>query len=159
MHEHQVCLYTLLPGMKNATVPLLKQALREMRLHYTNDKRFGEHLVRFQTIMWRSKAMGEPEKREIEEELKMVYQIDRFIDGNPYVEKRVERSHAQGEIQSLQRLAITAIKRRFPTLLTLAQPQIEQIQNTDMLDELILQLASATTEDAARQILQIQENQ
>jgi len=46
---------------------------------------FGEHLVRFQTIMWRSKAMDEPEKREIEEELKVIYKIDQFIDGNPRV--------------------------------------------------------------------------
>jgi len=114
--------------------------------------------------------MDEPEKREIEEELKMIYKIDQFIDGNPRVEERIERavaqrvaqgdaqsvaqSIAQGDIQSLQRLAISAIKRRFPALLAQAQ-----IQNTDVLDELILQLASATTEDGARRVLQIQENQ
>jgi hypothetical protein len=95
VHRHRICLYTLLPGMKHATVPLLKQALREMRQHYTNDKRFGDHLARFQTIMWRSTTMSEPEKREIEEELKMVYTIDRFIDGNPYIENRIEKAAAE----------------------------------------------------------------
>jgi CRISPR/Cas system-associated protein Cas5 (RAMP superfamily) len=110
--------------MKNATVPLLKQALREMRQYYTDDKRFGDHLARFQTIMWRSKVMNEPEKREIQEELKMVYQIDRFIDGNPYIENRIEKAVAERAekiaaervAQGMQRLILDAIKDRFPAL-------------------------------------------
>lgn len=115
--------------------------------------------------------MNEPEKREIQEELKMVYKIDQFIDGNPYIEERIEKRSekvgaqrfaqgvVKGEIQSLQRLAIIAIERRFPALLDQAQTRIEQIQNTDALDELILQLAAVMTEREVRQILQIQEKQ
>jgi hypothetical protein len=187
VRRHLVCLYTLLPGMRHATVPLLKQALREMRQYYTNDKRFGDHLARFQTIMWRSTTMDEPEKREIEEELKTVYTIDRFIDGNPYIENRIDKLATEraeklaaeraeklaaeraeklaaeiiaqermaGEISSLQRLATIALKRKFPALLNQAQRRIEQMQHIETLDELILQLASASTEDEARKLLQI----
>jgi hypothetical protein len=105
VQRHLVCLYTLLPGMKHAAVPLLKQALREMRQYYANDKRFGDHLARFQTIMWRSTTMKEPEKREIEEELKMVYKIDRFIDGNPYIEDRIEKAVAERVEQRAAQIA------------------------------------------------------
>jgi hypothetical protein len=163
VQKHQVCLYTLLPGMKNATVPLLKQALREMRQYYPNDKRFGDHLTRFQTIMWRSKTMDELEKREIQEELKMVYKIDQFIDGNPYVEEKVERRFAQGRAEGraegMQQLILDAIKERFPALADQVQSQIEQMQDTDTLATLFRQLLAATTERDARQILHIQEKQ
>jgi hypothetical protein len=91
--------------MKHAAVPLLKQAQREMRQYYANDKRFGDHLARFQTIMWRSTTMKEPEKREIEEELKMVYKIDRFIDGNPYIEDRIEKAVAERVEQRAAQIA------------------------------------------------------
>jgi len=171
VQKHQVCLYTLLPGMMHATVPLLKQALREMRLHYPNDKRFGDHLVRFQTIMWRSKVMDEPEKREIEEELKVIYNIDQFIDGNPRVEERIEKAGAQrfaegiaqgrdeGKAEGMQRLMLNMIKDRFPALADQAQPPIEQIQDADALETLFRHLLTATTERDVRQLLQIQENQ
>jgi tRNA U34 5-carboxymethylaminomethyl modifying enzyme MnmG/GidA len=167
VERHQVCLYTLLPAMEHASVPLLKQALREMRQYYPDNKQFGHHLTRFNTIMLRSSTMTDQQKEEMKEELKVIYKYDQFIDENPDVQERVERSRAQaleegkaqGEVLSLQRLAIIALKRRFPTLLVQAQPQIKQIQNIDTLDELILQLASATTEREVRRILQIQEKQ
>jgi hypothetical protein len=128
-----------------------------------NDKRFSDHLVRFQTIMWRSKTMGEPEKREIEEELKMIYKIDQFIDGNPHVEERVAQRRAEerakGRAEGMQQLILDAIKARFPALADQAQPQIEQMQDTDALETLFRHLLTATTERDARQILQIQEYQ
>jgi hypothetical protein len=155
VQEHHVCLYTLLPAMRHATVPLLKQALHQMRQHYTSNKRFGDHLVRFNTIMQRSTTMTEPEKQEMEEELEMVYKIDQFFDGNPRVEKRVERGVARG----MQRLILAAIQDRFPTVADQAQPQLEQIQDTDTLETLFRQLMTATTERDVRRILHIQENQ
>jgi hypothetical protein len=146
-----------------------------MRQYYTDDKRFGDHLARFQTIMWRSKVMNEPEKREIQEELKMVYQIDRFIDGNPYIENRIEKAVAERAekiaaeraekiaaervAQGMQRLILDAIKDRFPALADQAQPQIEQIQDADALETLFRHLLAVTTEKDVRQLLQIQERQ
>jgi flagellar biosynthesis/type III secretory pathway protein FliH len=153
--------------MRHATVPLLKQALREMRQYYPDNKQFGDHLVRFNTIMQRSTTMEEPDKQEMEEELKMVYKIDQFIDGNTHVEERVERGIAQGIAQGrtegraegMQRLILTAIKDRFPTVVAQAQPQIERVQDTDALEMLFRQLTTATTEREVRRILHIQESQ
>jgi hypothetical protein len=137
--------------MKHATVPLLKQALREMRQHYPRNKQFGDHLVCFNTIMQRSTTMTEPEKQEMEEELEMVYKIDQFIDGNPRVEKRVERGVARG----MQRLILAAIQDHFPALADQAQLQIEQIQDTDTLETLFRHLMTTTTEEEARKLLHI----
>ena len=155
VEQHYVCFYTLLPAMEHASVPLLKQALREMRQYYPDNKEFGHHLTRFNTIMLRSSTMTDEQKEEMKEELKMVYKYDMFIDENPDVQERVERGIAQGEILGLQKAAIAPVKKRFPALLAQVQPLIEQIQKPDKLEELILQLASATTEQEIRQILQI----
>jgi hypothetical protein len=142
-----------------------------MRRYYANDKRFGDHLARFQTIMWRSTTMDEAEKQEVQEELKMVYKIDRFLDGNPYIEDRIERAVqqrvaeaveqrvAEGVAQQMQRLILNEIKERFPALADQAQLQIEQIRDADTLETLFRQLMTATTERDVRQILHIQENQ
>jgi flagellar biosynthesis/type III secretory pathway protein FliH len=84
--------------------------------------------------------MQEPAKRAIEEELKKVYKVDRFLDGNPYVEERVERSHArgleEGRTEGMQQLMPGVIKDRFPALADQAQLQIEQIHDTDALQTL-----------------------
>ena len=125
--------------------------------------------------------MNEPEKREIQEELKMVYQIDQFIDGNPYIENRIEKAVEQRVEQRMrdveqrmrdveqrieqqvalhmQRLVLDMIKGRFPALANQAQPQIEQIQDADALETLFQHLLAATTEQDVRRILHIQEMQ
>ena len=150
VRRHAVCLYTLLPAMKNATEPLLKQALREMRQHYPDDKVFGHHLVRFHRIMQRSTTMDEQDKQVMEEVLKMEYAYDQLIDDNPDVQKRVERR----QVELAQQLVIEAIQSRFPALATLAQQQIAQIQKPSVLKKFFLQLTSATTEDEMRKLLQ-----
>jgi hypothetical protein len=99
-----------------------------MRQHYSNNKQFGNHLTRFNTIMQRSTTMTDEQKQEIREELKVIYKYDQFIDENPDVQKRVERGRAEGEIRGLQKAAMAPIKRHFPTLLVQAKPLIEQIQ-------------------------------
>ena len=163
VQQHYVCFYTLLPAMEHASVPLLKQALREMRQYYPDNKEFGHHLTRFNTIMLRSSTMTDEQKEEMKEELKTVYKYDMFIDENPDVQERVERSRVQaleeGSAKGMQRLILAAVKDRFPTLADQAQSQVEQVQDSDALERLFLQLTTATTEKDVRRILQIQEKQ
>jgi hypothetical protein len=155
VERHQVFLYTLLPAMEHASVPLLKQALQEMREYYPDNKEFGHHLTQFNTITLKSSTLTPEQKEEMKEVLKVIYKYDQFIDENLDVQERVERSRAQGEILGLQKAAMAPIKKRFPALLAQVQPLIKQIQKPDKLEELVLQLASATTEQEVRQILQI----
>jgi len=140
--------------MKHATVPLLKQALREMRQHYPDDKEFGHHLVRFHRIMQRSTTMDEQDKQVMEEVLKMEYAYDQLIDDNPDVQKRVERGRAEALLEGMRKIVLISIEGRFPSLVIQVQQRIEQVQNPDAQKKLLLQLASAATEDEVRKILQ-----
>jgi len=155
VEQRYVCLYTLLPAMEHASVPLLKQALREMRQYYPENKEFGHHLTRFNAIMLISSTMTDEQKEKMKEELQVIYKYDMFIDENPDVQERVERGIAQEATSRLQWSATTLIQQRFPALLVQAQPLIEQIQDANNLEKLFLQLASATTEDEVRQLLNI----
>ena len=165
VQQHAVCLYTLLPAMQQATAPLLKQALQEMKQHYTR-RQLGHHLIRFRRILQRSATMTEHDKREVEEELQMEFAYDWFLDENPEVLERVDKGRIEGEklgLQKgeklgLQRLAMTMIRKRFPLLGDQAQGRIEQIEHIDTLEQLILQLTSATTEAEVRQLLSLQAN-
>jgi predicted transposase YdaD len=167
IERHYVYFYTLLPAMEHANVPLLKQALQEMREYYPDNKEFGHHLTRFNTIMLKSSTLTPEQKEEMKEVLKTVYKYDMFIDENPDVQERIERSRAQamaegevkgraeGEAKGMQQLILASIKNRFPKLPVQAQPVIEQIQDTQKLEKLFLQLASATTEDEVCKLLNI----
>jgi hypothetical protein len=62
IRNHTIVMYTLLPAMRGVTVPMLTQAIEEMRQHYP-PKALGDHLPRFQKILWRTTMLSEEEKR------------------------------------------------------------------------------------------------
>lgn len=155
VRRQAVCLYTLLPGMQGATAALLKEALKAMKKRYTR-RQFERHLIRFHEIMIRSTTMTKEDKREIEEVLKMEYKYDFFIDENADVLKRVERGKAEAELKAFRRAALSIIEHRFPALVNISQPRLEQIRNTDELNLLVVQLAIATNEMEICQLLHIQ---
>ena len=161
VQRHAVCLYTLLPAMQQATAPLLKQALQEMKQHYTR-RQLGHHLIRFRRILRRSATMTEHDKREVEEELQMEFAYDWFLDENPEVLERMEKSRIEGRteggIQALQQFAMTIIQQRFPQMMAQAQQRIAQLHTTGELQGLILQLTTAANEAEARQLLSLQAN-
>jgi hypothetical protein len=148
--EHAVCLYTLLPAMQGANAPLLIGALREMKAHYTRQQ-FGHHLIRFRRIMQRSKAMSEQDKKLVEEELRMHIAYDWFLDDNPDVQERVEK----GQLRGLQRAVLKILKKRFPSIVDLAQQRVVAITDQDELDQLIDQLLVATDEVEVRALLKL----
>jgi hypothetical protein len=160
--EGSVCLYTLLPAMQGANAPLLIRALGAMKEHYTRQQ-FGHHLIRFRRIMQRSKAMTEQDKKRIEEELHMHMAYDWFLDDNPDVQERVEKGEVRGEVrgelrgqlQGLQRSILKIIKKRFPSLVDLAQQRIVAITDQDELDQLIDQLLVVTDEVEVRTLLKL----
>ncbi len=62
VQERVVPMYTFLPAMKNANVPLLREAIKEMEQYYTRAD-FIHHLARFRTILNRSTSLMEQEKQ------------------------------------------------------------------------------------------------
>lgn len=96
---------------------------------------------------------------EDEAKSKKEFVYDFFIDENPYVKERIEKAVAQriaqGLVEVMQTLIQVAIEECFPALADLAQPQIEQIQDANVLKTLCLQLISTSTENEARNLLHI----
>ncbi|MDQ6659778.1 MAG: hypothetical protein M3Z24_02290, partial [Chloroflexota bacterium] len=153
MTDHVVSMYTLLPAMKGANASLLLQAISEMEQHYPT-KKLGDHLLRFRTIMRRSGTLLLQDKQIIEERLHM---FDSLLDQDPYLQKKwafeKELGRAEGEIQGLRRAIVNLVKKRFPTLVDLAQQRTKQINTPDVLDQLFGQLLDTPDESVARQLL------
>ena len=159
VQRQAICLYTLLPAMQGATAPLLKQALHQMKQHY-NRQQLGHHLIRFRRIMQRSRTMTEHDKQDVEEELQMEFAYDWFLDENPKVLERMEKSRiegrAEGEVQALQRSILLLLQKRFPLLAAQAQPRIEQIQQAEKLEQILLQVPFVANEAETWQLLSMQ---
>jgi hypothetical protein len=67
VHRRVVSMYTLLPAMKGANGPMLLQAVEEMEQEYKG-LHLARHLVRFRTILRRSKTLTEQDKQIVEED-------------------------------------------------------------------------------------------
>lgn len=76
-----VCMYTFLPAMMGVSVSLLLQAVKEMEQQYTRSQ-FTQHLMRFKTILHRSRTLSEQDKKEMEEQL---YTYDSLLDQDPEI--------------------------------------------------------------------------
>ncbi len=115
VRDHVVSMYTLLPAMKGADVPLLLQAIEEMKQRY-RESELGHHLVRFRTILRRSKTVSTQDKQEVENHLDY---YDSLLDQDPYLQqqKALERILGRTEgIQAFQDTIIEIVKNRFPAL-------------------------------------------
>jgi len=152
VRDHVVSMYTLLPAMKGADVPLLLQAIAEMKQRY-RESELGHHLVRFRTILRRSKTVSTQDKQEVENHLDY---YDSLLDQDPYLQqqKALERILGRTEgIQAFQDTIIEIVKNRFPTLIELAQQRVVQIKQLDDLKQLVVQLSIAADQTAARRLL------
>jgi hypothetical protein len=153
IRDHVVCMYTLLPAMKGANAPMLLRAIEEMKQRYIAPD-LGHHLVRFRTILRRSKALPEQDKQIVEEHM---HSYDSLLDQDPYLQQQraLERALGRTEgIQAFQNAIVEIVKNRFPSLLDLAQQRVVQIQEINALQHLVVQLSTARNQTAARRILQ-----
>ena len=99
--------------------------------------------------------MSEQDKERVEEELRMHMAYDWFLDDNPDVQERVEKGMEKGQLQGLQRSVLKILKKRFPSLVDLAQQRIVAITDQDELDQLIDQLLVVTDEVEVRTLLKL----
>jgi hypothetical protein len=66
-----------------------------------------------------------------------------------YLRERDERVATQ----ALQKVTVDIVRRRFPTLITLAEQRVAPISSTDVLQELVGMLSTAHDENTARFLL------
>jgi len=138
-------MYTFLPAMKNAGVPLLREALSEMKRYYTRDD-FINHMARFRIILNRSTSLTEQEKQMVHDD---IYEYNSLFDEDPEIQAMV----AKGKIEVAQQLLNEIAKFRFPLLVEVIQQRTASIQNVDMLSQLAKQIAVAKDEQTARWVL------
>jgi hypothetical protein len=156
IRDHVVPMYALLPAMKGANAQLLLQAIEEMKQHYSMPK-LGNHLVRFRTILRRSKSLSKKDKQIVEEHMQY---YDSLLDSDPYIQQKValeralEHNRTKQEALDAFRRSITGIvKARFPSLEKIAEQRVMQLEQFEELAELTLKLGSAPNLTAARRIL------
>ncbi len=126
---------------------LIAQAMAELAELYREDEvSLSQQLVWMELLLERTDTISSLEKVKIQEKIKM---YDPLWEEHPKVKKIREES----EVKGLQRGITSLIKVRFPNLEDLAQKEIPQIHNPDVLNRLIEEIAGAPDETVARYIL------
>src|SRR5438270_13405368 len=120
---------------------------------YYKGAELGHQLVRFTTILRRSRSLSEQEKQKVEAHLRT---YDSLLDQDPYFqeEKALERKLGLNEgIQAFQRTIVEIVKNRFPALTELVQQRVVQIQKLEDLQQLNIQLSTVRNQTMARRVL------
>ena len=159
VRDRVVCMYMLLPAMKGANAPMLVQAIQEMKDRY-KEPQLGHHLIRFRTILRRSKTLSEQDKQEVEVQL---HTYDSLLDQDPYFqeEKALERTLGrtegiyEGRVQELQQMLLEVVEERYPSLVGLTQQKIKQNLRLEVLRHLVKEIISAPDEATVRKLLNI----
>jgi hypothetical protein len=159
VQDHVVSMYMLLPAMQGANAPLLVQAIQEMKDRY-KEPQLGHHLIRFRTILRRSKTISEQDKQEVEVQL---HTYDSLLDQDPYIQEQkiLERTLGrtegiyEGRIQELQQMLLEVVEEQYPSLVGLAQQKIKQNLRLEVLRYLVRQVCTADDETTVRKLLNI----
>jgi|SRR5712692_4369244 len=101
-------------------------------------------------LLERTEIIALPEKEEILKELKV---YDPLWEDHPKVKKIRAESRTEGEIRASQRMLVNIVKARFPALAELAQQEVTQINNPDVLDFLAQKISIAPDESMVRWLL------
>lgn len=137
-----VSMYTLLPAMKGVTVAMMLQAITKMEQSYSQPH-LVRHLIRFRTILRRSKTVNDQDKQIVEEKLEA---YDSLLDDNPEVQRKVEKS----KVEERQQAVLDVVEARFPALLKEAQQQIVHFDDRKDLKQLTKLIVLAPDETTAR---------
>jgi predicted transposase YdaD len=181
--RHLMPFYILLPGMKDPSLDLLRQALKEMAQHYSRPI-LGYRLIWFSYILRRTDTMSAQDKQTIEEELGMLYNYDEIVRDDPVIQRLLAQSMAEGEargeargeaqgkaqgkaqgiiegkLETLKEAVLNIVSIRFsPALAAQAQSADMSIQDHEVLKRLHRQLLKAADEQSARLVLDLPDEQ
>jgi len=109
-------------------------------------------------LLERANIVPPEEKLKIMEALNM---FDKLWDESPMVQRMKEESEArgeakgkaEGELAGSQKMLVSVINTRFPTLTELAQQRITQVHDTNVLNLLVRQVVIAPDENTIRWLL------
>jgi hypothetical protein len=151
VQEHEVAMYALLPAMEGANVQLLGKAIDDMIKYYQDDEiKLARELRWMGIVLRRADIVPLEEKREIEERISM---YDDLMEKDPKMRSIRAESEVKGEAKALRKVIVAVVKRRFPSLIELAQQRVKSLATPAELDALFEQIESASDESAARLLL------
>src|SRR5437763_6473438 len=143
--------------MQSATSQLLLKATKDIEKRYKLTH-LGHHLVRFRTILHRSKTLSQQDKQIVEEYMQT---YDSLLDSDPYIQQKgalegaLQRSKALSEfLQAYRDTIIKITKIRFPALAEAVQQCVAHIQKFEDLKRFSIGLATVSNQAEARRILE-----
>ncbi|MBA2392850.1 MAG: hypothetical protein H0V70_08915 [Ktedonobacteraceae bacterium] len=150
VQKHAVAMYALLPAMEGANAQLLSQAINEMVEYYKdNEIALARELRWMGIVLRRADIVPLEEKNEIEERLSM---YDDLMEKDPKMRKIQAESEVRGETKMLRKVILSVVKRRFPSLLAIAQQRVQSLTRPDDLDIMFEQIEAASDEATVRRI-------
>jgi predicted transposase YdaD len=165
VEEHALSMYALLPTMQGADASFLLHAIDELTEHLSGTT-LARQLLWMGTFLQRTEMVSLRDKQRVEERLKM---FDSLLEQNPYVQELKNRvaaeaeakgkaegiaegkaeGEAEGEVKGLQVAVIEIVRRRFPSLLDIAQQRVERVKKPDALSQFVGQISTAPDEATA----------
>jgi len=161
IRRQQRCLYSLLPTMKNATVELLTQAVREM--HEVEDRpHFTRLLAWFHTMLGRTTTVSQEVKLKMEEVLKMQYPGFALFREDPVIGgmilegelKGKAEGRAEGKIEGIQNSILDIVSDSFsPQVVEQVQQAISASQDEEQLRKFHRRLVRLSDEQEVLDLL------
>jgi len=147
LEKHAIEMYSFLPTMEGANLPLLSEAIGEMVEWYRNDQPRLARELRWMGIMLRRANIVPLEDKQILERRLSMY--DDLMEKDP----KMRKIRAESEAKGFRIAIVTLVKGRFPSLTELAQQRVKQVTMPDDLRALLEKIISASDEATARRIL------
>jgi len=135
LDEHSVPLYVLLPAMKDPTVDMLRQAIREIREFYESERAI-ERLAQFYCVLYGTTTVPDEVKDLIEKELSMSSQYVDFMTQTPLFQQLLKEREAKGKIEGLRTSVLKILRANFPDMFDELAKYIGRIQNAEVLEKI-----------------------
>jgi predicted transposase YdaD len=157
VQEQQWCLYPFLPAMKEPTVELLTQVVREMEGHDSRVQ-FERHLAWFQTMLGRTTTITEENKQKIREVLTMQYQGYELFREDPVIGGMILegelKGKMEGEIEGLREAILDIVDDLFPSPVVVpVQQAINTSQDKEQLRKFLRDLVRLSDEQEVLALL------
>jgi len=161
--KHLLPFYIFLPAMKDPSVDLLKQALKEMAHHY-NRAELGYRFTWFSHILRRTDTVSDQDKQTIKETIKMLYGYEEIIQDDPVIQNLLAQRELEGraegiiegKIENMKDVILSLLSIRFsPVFAAKAQPTVMSMQDYEDLKRLHRQLLKAADEQTALLVLDL----
>jgi hypothetical protein len=142
LEGHAIPLYVLLPGMKDPTIDMLRQAIRKMYEYYDSEQ-IDEHLAQFHIMLRRTTTVSDDIKDLIGKELFMSNQYAEFLKQHPYIDEEIHRRKdeflAKGEVNRAHKSILKILRTHCPDLfgkLVELSKRLDCIQDIEILDKI-----------------------